>query len=85
MRHRDDDTGFEHQGFLNVLLATRTSLDGGGPEEVARVLDETDGAAVAERLTADPDVAARTRRWFTSFGSCSVLEAHEDLVELGLL
>jgi len=85
VRHRDDDTGFEHQGFLNVLLATRTSLDGGGPEEVARVLDETDGAAVAERLTADPDVAARTRRWFTSFGSCSVLEAHEDLVDLGLL
>jgi len=52
---------------------------------VARVLDETDGAAVAERLSADPDEAARTRRWFTSFGSCSVLEAHEDLVELGLL
>ena len=49
------------------------------------MLDETDGAALASRLTADPDVAARTRRWFTSFGSCSVLEAHEDLVELGLL
>ena len=85
VRHRDDETGFEHQGFLNVLLATRTSLDGGGPDEVAQVLDETDGAALAERLAADPDVAARTRRWFTSFGSCSVLEAHEDLVELGLL
>ena len=85
VRHRDDETGFEHQGFLNVLLATRTSLDGGGPEEVARVLEETDGEALAARLTADPDVAARTRRWFTSFGSCSVLEAHEDLVELGLL
>lgn len=85
VRHRDEATGFEHQGFLNVLLATRTSLDGGGLEEVARVLDETDGAALASRLTADPDVAARTRRWFTSFGSCSVLEAHEDLVELGLL
>jgi hypothetical protein len=85
VRHRDEASGFEHQGFLNVLLATRTSLDGGGPEEVARVLDETDGASVASRLMADPDVAARTRRWFTSFGSCSVLEAHEDLVELGLL
>ena len=85
VRHRDEASGFEHQGFLNVLLATRTSLDGGGPDEVARVLDETDGAALASRLTADPDVAARTRRWFTSFGSCSVLEAHEDLVELGLL
>jgi len=85
VRHRDDDTGFEHQGFLNVLLATRTSLDGGGPKEVAQVLDETDGEALAKRLAADPDMALRTRRWFTSFGSCSVLEAHEDLVELGLL
>ncbi len=85
VRHRDEASGFEHQGFLNVLLATRTSLDGGGPEEVARVLDETDGEALASRLTADPDVATRTRQWFTSFGSCSVLEAHEDLVELGLL
>jgi hypothetical protein len=85
VRRRDEASGFEHQGFLNVLLATRTSLDGGGPEEVARVLDETNGAALASRLTVDPDVAARTRRWFTSFGSCSVLEAHEDLVELGLL
>jgi hypothetical protein len=85
VRHRDEASGFEHHGFLNVLLATRTSLDGGGPEEVARVLDETDGGVLASRLAADPDVAARTRRWFTSFGSCSVLEAHEDLVELGLL
>ena len=85
VRHRDEQTGFEHHGFLNVLLATRTSLDGGGPDEVAQVLEETDGAALAERVSADPDEAARTRRWFTSFGSCSVLEAHEDLVELGLL
>ncbi len=85
MRHRDEQTGFEHHGFLNVLLATRASLDGGTPDEVAQVLEQTDGAALAERLSADPDEAARTRRWFTSFGSCSVLEAHEDLVELGLL
>ena len=85
VRHRDEETGFEHHGFLNILLATRTSLDGGGREEVGRVLDETDGTKLAERVSADPDEATRTRRWFTSFGSCSVLEAHEDLVELGLL
>ena len=85
VRHRDETSGFEHHGFLNVLLATRTSLDGGGHEEVARVLEETDGETLGSRLTAEPDVAARTRRWFTSFGSCSVLEAHADLVELGLL
>jgi hypothetical protein len=85
VRHRDEETGFEHHGFLNVLLATRTSLDGGGPDEVARVLEEADGAVLAERLSSDPDEAARTRRWFASFGSCSVLDAHEDLVDLGLL
>ena len=49
------------------------------------MLDQTDGAVLAERVLGDPDEAARTRRWFRSFGSCSVLEAHEDLVELGLL
>ncbi len=85
VRHRDEETGFEHHGFLNVLLATRASLDGAAPEEVARVLDDADGAAIAVRLRDDPDLAARTRRWFTSFGSCSVLEAHEDLVDLGLM
>jgi hypothetical protein len=85
VRHRDDDTGFEHHGFLNVLLATRASLDGAGPDDVAAVLDDPDGPALAERLQGDPDTAARTRRWFTSFGSCSVLEAHDDLVDLGLV
>ncbi len=85
VRNRDHETGFEHHGFLNVLLATRASLDGGSPEDVARVLDDADASAMASRLSADPDQAARTRRWFNSFGSCSVLEAHEDLVELGLI
>jgi hypothetical protein len=85
VRHSDPETRFEHHGFLNILLATRTSLDGGGPDDVAKVLDQTDGAALAERLLGDPDEATRTRRWFRSFGSCSVLEAHEDLVELGLV
>lgn len=85
VRKRDVETGFEHHGFLNVLLATRSSLDGAARDDVARVLDDTDGLALASRLSADPVQAARTRRWFTSFGSCSVLEAHEDLVDLGLL
>ncbi len=85
VRHRDEGTGFEHHGFLNILLATRASLDGSSLAEVAEVLEQTDGTVLAERILRDPDQAARTRRWFTSFGSCSVLDAHEDLVELGLL
>jgi hypothetical protein len=85
VRHTDASTGITHHGFLNVLLATRASLDGAGVEEVTRVLEDPDGPALAGRVADDPDTAARTRRWFTSFGSCSVLDAHEDLVDLGLL
>jgi hypothetical protein len=85
LRHRDDETGFEYHGFLNVLLATRASLDGGSVEDVAAVLDvddrDEDVAAVREQEQELP----ATRRWFTSFGSCSVLEPVEDLTDLGLM
>ena len=86
LRHRASDTGFEHHGFLNVLLATRASLDGAGPEAVAATLEERDAAAVRAALDeAGPDALASARRWFTSFGSCSVDEPLEDLATLGLL
>ena len=55
VRNRDAETGFAHHGFLNVLLATRASLDGNSLEEVAGVLDDTDGPALADRLREDPD------------------------------
>lgn len=67
-------------GFLNVLLATRADLDG---EDAVTVLDERDPQALLSRL--DPDTMLRTRKWFTSFGSCSILEPHDDLVELGVI
>jgi hypothetical protein len=86
VRHRDRDTGFEHHGFLNVLLATRASLDGAGTEEVAALLDQDDASTLRERLEeAGPDLLASTRRWFTCFGSCSVREPLEDLRVLDLL
>jgi hypothetical protein len=83
LRHRDHETGLEHHGFLNVLLATRRALDGGSVAEVAEVLD--DGYAndlVALARTSD---LAGARRWFTSYGSCSVTEPLDDLLGLGLL
>ena len=83
VRHRDHDTGFEHHGFLNVLLATRLAFDGGTPAEVAQVLDDhyaNDLVALARQS----DLAG-ARRWFTSYGSCSVSEPLDDLVGLGLL
>jgi hypothetical protein len=83
LRHRDHDTGFEHHGFLNVLLATRRAFDGGTVAEVAEVLDDrytNDLVALAR-----PSDLAGARRWFTSFGSCSVTDPLDDLLGLGLL
>ena len=81
LRHRDPETGFEHHGFLNVLAATRVALDGG---DVEAALAERDGAALVAALP-DADTLVRTRRWFTSFGSCSVTDPRDDLVALGLV
>jgi hypothetical protein len=83
VRHRDHETGFEHLGFLNVLLATRVAFDGGSRQEVTQVLDDhytNDLVAMARQS----DLAG-ARRWFTSYGSCSVAEPLDELVGLGLL
>lgn len=80
VRHHDRTTDLTHHGFLNVLRATRAALDG---QDCSDVLAEESAAALLEGF--DAEEAERTRRWFTGFGSCSVLEPHDDLVDLGLL
>jgi hypothetical protein len=80
VRHTDPETGFAHHGFLNVLVATRACLDGGNTEEVLALTEPDDLLG-----DLDPETLERTRRWFTGFGSCSILEPHDDLVELGLV
>lgn len=82
VRHTDPDTGFEHHGFLNVLLAALDARDGADEESLARRLADRD----AEQLAAAANAAAEERRGgWVSFGSCSVAEPLADLVELGLL
>src|SRR3954454_18052977 len=83
VRHGEDDTGFEHHGFLNVLVATRAALDGSSVDDVARVLAETDSDVLTAAI--DAEGMSSARRWFRSFGSCSVQEPLDDLVALGLL
>jgi hypothetical protein len=86
VRHTAADTGFEHHGFLNVLLATRASLDGASHDDLVAVLENRDGPSLGASAAAlSPDQAAGTRRWFTSFGSCSIDEPRRDLIDLGLL
>ncbi len=81
VRHTGED-GFEHHGFLNVLVATVRAFDGASTEEVVALLDDRDADSVAAAAR-DEDLA-RARRWFTSFGSCSVTEPLDDLLALGL-
>lgn len=86
LRHEDPETGFAHHGFLNVLAATRASLDGASPDELAALLDEHDaGEVLAALRKPGPEGLVSARRWFTSIGSCSVLEPLEDLIDLDLL
>jgi hypothetical protein len=93
VRHTAKDEGkegksgvFEHHGFLNVLLATRASLDGSSQDELTALLENRDGETLAAKAAElSEDQAASTRRWFTSFGSCSIEEPRHDLTNLGLL
>ncbi|MFC4783051.1 hypothetical protein ACT8ZV_01150 [Nocardioides sp. MAHUQ-72] len=82
VRHTGDD-GFEHHGFVNVLLATRKAFDGAPTAEVVETLEQRDGTALATGARA-ADLAG-ARRWFTSFGSCSVSDPLDDLLTLGLI
>jgi hypothetical protein len=78
VRHTGED-GFEHHGFLNVLVATREAFDGAPLDDVVTTLEQRSGDAL------DTSELERARRWFTSFGSCSVSEPIDDLIALGLL
>ncbi|MDJ0341876.1 hypothetical protein QMK19_11945 [Streptomyces sp. H10-C2] len=86
LRHTDPVTGFEHHGFLNVLLATEAALDGAERDAVAALLAERSAGPVRDRVAAlGADGVARVRSTFTSVGSCSVHEPVDDLTTLGLL
>ncbi|WP_028653545.1 hypothetical protein [Nocardioides halotolerans] len=82
VRHTGDD-GFEHHGFVNVLVATRMLFDGASVDQAVVVLEQRESATLVEAAR-ELDLAG-ARRWFTSFGSCSVTEPWADLRGLGLV
>jgi hypothetical protein len=86
VRHTEAATGFEHHGFLNVLLAME-ELTAGAPASVAaNCLSQRDPGTVATALrTWTPETVSRVRAVFTSFGTCSIADPVADLVALGLL
>ena len=83
VRHRDPASGFEHHGFLNVLVATRQAFDGASRDDVVAILEQQDRGALVG-LVFDTELSGG-RRWFTSFGSCSVTEPLDELISTGLL
>ena len=86
LRHTAADTGFEHHGFLNVLLAVGAADAGASLDEVAAVLAQREPTVVAEQVRAiDADQAERIRARFVSVGTCSTDEPVSDLMQLGLL
>jgi hypothetical protein len=82
IRHTEPETGFTHHGFLNVLVASAAAAAGEPRSGVAGLLALT---------TPDPLVRAASgilhadRPLWTGFGSCSIAEPLDDLVDLGLL
>jgi hypothetical protein len=86
VRHRAEDTGFEHHGFLNVLLAVAAALQGARETDVAKVLADQDAHRVAAGISGlDRETGADARALFTSLGTCSTDEPVADLVTLGLV
>jgi hypothetical protein len=86
IRHTDATTGHEQHGFLNVLVAVALALDGSDPSLVTEVLAERRAEEIAARAGLITDDRARAvRRFFASYGSCSIAEPVDDLVALGLL
>lgn len=82
VRHTDPATGFTHHGFLNVLVASAAAAAGEKPAAVADLLALTtpDPLVREARGILDAD-----RPLWIGFGSCSVAEPLDDLLDLGLL
>ncbi|HKY75825.1 MAG TPA: hypothetical protein VJS45_06790 [Acidimicrobiia bacterium] len=86
VRHRDDQTGFVHHGFLNLALGAVRAAAGRSVDEVAAVLSSTDGTALAgeARAVSGRELSA-ARLLFRAYGSCSTSEPREEAAALGLL
>ena len=86
VRHSATDTGFEHHGFLNVVLAIAAALTSDQIEGVTAELADLAANQVAAKVSElDADTVFAVRELFTSFGTCSTDEPIADLVTLGLI
>lgn len=86
LRNSEPTTGFEHHGFLNVIVALSTLLSGGDDARASEILAERDGVQLLKMLShVDVSLARRVRSIFAGYGSCSIDEPYQELLSLGLL
>jgi hypothetical protein len=82
LRHTDPETGFTHHGFLNILVAAATAVDGGEVAEVAEALAATHPVPLIEPARAR---RAGPRPLLAGFGAANVVEPLTELIRLGLV
>jgi hypothetical protein len=86
VRFTDPTTGFEHHGFLNVIVAVTRAIAGADTRTVVEALTLSESAPlVAEVRDLAREQATEMRRRFVSFGCCGVEDPIGDLVGLGLV
>lgn len=86
IRWSDMVTGFEHHGFLNVVLATHAATEGGDAAQLSTILSGRNSTEIADRIRQlRNDEVTAIRGMFRSFGTCSVADPINDLRALGLL
>ncbi len=79
-------TGFEHHGFLNLLVAAARAHEGADVGALGGTLANRDAAHLADALRAlSAEQVGQVRRTCVSFGCCGVEEPVADLVALGLI
>lgn len=85
-RHTDERTGFEHHGFLNVMVAVAHCDRGASEADVAETLGVRDAQTLADEVRAwSADEGVAVRAMFPSFGCCGVEDPIQDLLDLGLI
>jgi hypothetical protein len=94
-RHVDPETGFDHHGWLNLLVAVARALEAAPAdgavsdelvEEVRSALEATDADALAREAAAfDEGTAGRVRGLLSSFGSTAPADQGAEMARLGLV
>ena len=86
VRHTDMATGFEHQGFLNVMVAVHAAQSDEGKGTLIELLSERDPDRVLATVRGwSAGDVARLREAFVSFGCCGVRDPIREAAHLGLL